>query len=212
MRLSLLLLGSVGFATTLLFACGGSDGDGVADSGPSMATPSDASIDRARLAAPLRPDASCPVVIETPELVPAAHVTEGTEIAYESNPPSSGPHYPVWAHYQEFANPVPRPYSVHSLEHGGIVLSYKCDAPCPQVVEQLRAVRAQIATDPSCDAETRVRVVITPDPLLDVPVAAAAWGWTYKAQCVDAPTLTAFVRDHIAQGPENTCGAGRRAF
>ena len=163
----------------------------------------------ARLDAPFRPDASCPVVIESPELIKGEHVPEGTELSWSSNPPSSGPHYPVWATFQEYAAPVPRAYLVHSMEHGAVLLLYKCDQPCPAIVDELRKVRDAIAPDPLCSDPIRARVIIAPDPLLDVPVAAAAWGWTYKAECVDAPTLTQFARDHYAQGPENTCSPGR---
>lgn len=207
--------------------------------------PSDASIDRERLAEPLRPDASCEVVIETPELLPATHVPEGTVITYNSNPPSSGPHYPIWANFQEYAEPVERPYLVHSLEHGAILLLYKtpcavgiadandaaagdgagsegdadtdaeassdggASGACAPIVEALRKVRDSLPTDPLCDPSIRVRVILAPDPELDVPVAAAAWGWTYKAACVDVPTLEDFARAHYAQGPENICAPGR---
>ena len=41
------------------------------------------------------------------------------------------------------------------------------------------------------------------------PLAAAAWGATYQASCVDRPSLEAFVRDHYAKGPENLCVSGR---
>lgn len=171
--------------------------------------PSDGSLfDRPRLAAPLHPDASCPVTIDTPDLLPSSHQPEGSQLTWSSNPPSSGPHYPIWANFQEFDTAVPLGYLVHSMEHGAVVLFYKCDQPCPAVVDGLRHVRDAITTDPTCSPDIRVRVVIAPDPLLDVPVAAAAWGWTYKAQCVDEPTLIQFTRDHYAQSPENSCAAG----
>jgi hypothetical protein len=165
----------------------------------------------ARVDGPVRLDASCPVFVESPPIVSRNHVPEGTEITWNSNPPSSGDHFGTgWALYKEYDVPVPRGFLVHSLEHGAVALLYKCDAPpCTQVVEALRRVRDAVPTDPLCDATVRVRVIIAPDPLLDVPVAAAAWGWTYKAQCVDEPTLTQFAKDHYAQGHENLCGGGR---
>jgi hypothetical protein len=95
------------------------------------------------------------------------------------------------------------------MEHGAVVMLYKCDPPCPDAVEQLRKIRDSLPSDPMCSANIRVRVVIAPDPLIDVPFAAASWGWTYKAQCVDVPTLTEFAREHIAQSPENICAEGR---
>jgi len=143
----------------------------------------------------------------------AQHVPEGTDITYDSNPPSSGPHYPIWAAYQTYAKPIARGYYVHDMEHGAVVFLYKCDAAdgCPDVVRALRDASNTIDTDPLCvsDGEgVRVRTVITPDPLLDVPVAAAAWGYTYRATCVDPPSLAGFAKAHYAQAPENMCANG----
>jgi hypothetical protein len=58
----------------------------------------------------------------------------------------------------------------------------------------------------------RVRTVITPDPLLDVPVAAAAWGWTYRAQCADLGSLVSFALAHYGQGREQLCTNGTSQF
>ena len=167
-----------------------------------------------RIDGQLRPDASCPVVIESPEVLKGVHHDAGADLAstWNSNPPASGPHYREWAQFQEYPTPVPRGFYLHSMEHGAVVLLYKANAEDPAIVAQLRKVRDALPADPFCDPATRVRVIITPDPLLDVPVAAAAWGWTYKGQCVDVPTLTQFAKDHYAQGPENTCGSGRTTF
>lgn len=203
------LLGSVIAlgAPLAMLACGDDD------SGPGAMTPTDASPDRGRLPAPLRPDASCEVVIDTPEALAGTHVPEGSALAFNSNPPASGPHYPLWADFKEYAAPVPRGYWLHSAEHGAIVLLYKCDgAACAAVLDGLRKVRDALTTDLACDGATRVRVVITPDPDLDVPVAAVGWGWTYKAQCLDLPTLQQFAKDRYAQGPENTCASGKSTF
>jgi hypothetical protein len=200
-------LRSVGFAfLAFVVACGGqtatyTEMPAAADGG---------GIGRPRLAAPLRPKASCEVVIDTPPLVPGSHVVDGTPLTFTSNPPTSGAHYPSWANFEEFGAPIEDGYLVHSLEHGAIALLYKCEgAACTSVVEGLRKVRDALTSDVACDPSIRVRVVIAPYPKLDVPVAAAAWGWTYKAQCVDSPTLTAFAKEHYAQGPENLCAPGR---
>jgi hypothetical protein len=166
-------------------------------------------------------DASCPVEIDEPPLLPASHVPIPSDIQWDSNPPSSGPHYPIWAAYQAYTTPVPRGYYVHDLEHGGIVLLYndKCaDAGCADVVSVVSALQAAsdaIPDDPLCTSAgqgVRVRTVITPDPLIDAPVAAAAWGWVYKARCADLPTLRDFALTHYGHGPETLCGNGTTQF
>ena len=213
----------------LVDACGGTSAS-PADAGqPGI----DAGIDRITLDAPLRLDAGCEVLVDTPPLISSPHIDLGTEVTYSSNPPSSGPHYPVWAAFQEFATPVDRRYYVHDLEHGAVVLLYNCallpgsdggdggdggdaatPSSCETLVQSLRDLMDALPTDPLCDVEAGVRhrIVLTPDPLITVPVAAAAWGWTYRAQCFDRLTLDAFARAHYAQGPENECQNGQTSF
>lgn len=203
----------------LVDACGGTSAS-APDGGHVQ---SDASLDRVTLDASLRPDAACEVLIDTPPLLDSPHVAIGTDVTYSSNPPSSGPHYPVWAAFQEFAAPVDRRYYVHDLEHGAIVLLYNCallpggdaaPSTCDSLVQQLRDLMNALPQDPLCDADVGVRrrVVLTPDPLLTVPVAAAAWGWTYRAQCFDRGTLDAFAHEHYAHAPENECLNGQTSF
>ena len=180
----------------------------------------DASVDVGVDASDAAFDASaCNVRTEDPAVLASPHVSEGTYDAgapagtYDSNPPSSGPHYPIWANFQEFANPVPDGYLVHSEEHGAILLVYKCaDSTCPILPAALRAVRDAFPTDALCDPSIRVRIVLAPRPDNDAPVAAAAWGHVYKADCVDAASLTAWMTAHYAMGPENFCSPGQTTF
>jgi hypothetical protein len=195
--------------------------------------------------------------------LPGVHVPIGSQVEYDSNPPSSGPHYPIWAAFRVYTSPVPRPYYVHDLEHGAVVLVYNCallngggtdagdagnasdasdathatdssdasdasdgssatDASsdagaetCDQVVAALQAASDAIPDDPLCtqlNEGVRVRTVITPDPLLDVPVAAASWGWVYRADCIDLPSLKAFAIAHYGQGTEDFCYNGTTQF
>jgi len=203
---SFALLTCVPLGLAMATACGGSAAIADPDAGPAL----DAAL-RSRIDGPIAISARCEVLVDAPPFVSAEHVPVGTHVNYNSNPPSSGPHYPVWAAFNVFDKPVQREFYVHDLEHGAVVLLYKCDAPsgCPEVVLALKQVSDALPDDPLCNkAPVRVRTVITPDPLLDVPVAAAAWGWTYKAKCVDVPSLTQFAKDHYAKGPEDLCADG----
>lgn len=187
-------------------------------------------LDRARLDEPYHPEAGCLVTIESPPVTDSPHVAIGTDVTYASNPPSSGPHYPIWAAFQEFPDPVDRRYYVHDLEHGAIVLLYNCAAlpdggaaiadggdggtACDALREGLRKAAASIPADPLC-ANTpgvRVRYVMTPDPLITGPIAASGWGFTYNAACVDIPTLIDFANKHYGQGTEPVCANGTTTF
>jgi len=185
----------------VLAACG--DDDAPASSGPAVDPPA-----CQPAPAPVRPAGACNVSITTPPVADSRHVPEGTALSYCTNPPSSGRHYPVWAAFQEYAAPVEAPYLVHSMEHGAVVLFYRCDTGCPDVVAELRRIRDATPKDPAC-RDVNARVILLPSTTIPTRVAAAAWGATYTADCVDAPSLEGFLRERYAKGPEDTCAPGR---
>jgi hypothetical protein len=161
---------------------------------------------------PVQGESECKVVITTGIAVaPAKHVATCTPVKYATNPPSGGDHWRIWAAYKAYTTPVPREMYVHDLEHGAIVLAYRCPSGCPETVAMLDAVRTEAASDPRCltvPGGPQARLVLTPDPLLDAPVAAAAWGATYTATCLDKASLARFVADRYAKGTEDTCAGG----
>jgi hypothetical protein len=55
------------------------------------------------------------------------HVKIGEKIKYNSNPPTSGSHYPEWTKAGIYDAPKQDEYLVHSLEHGYIIISYNCE-------------------------------------------------------------------------------------
>jgi hypothetical protein len=152
----------------------------------------------------------CGGKITTVPLELGAHHDVGTPLTWSSNPPTSGPHWPVWAAWDRAYTTLARAHWVHNLEHGGVVLGYRCDAGCPEIIDQLVAVVGSLPNDPSCVAPLRHRVQVIADPELptDGTVSAVAWGVHYLGSCVDAASLASFYGDHSAQAPENTCGNG----
>ncbi len=180
-------------ALLLCFACGGRAGqlgDGGFDAGPCGAP-----------TLGTNPDAGF------------NHLPIGTTIVYPTNPPAGGDHYPEWAVWGEHAGAVPAPYFVHNEEHGGIILLYNCPRGCPDLVNTLRTFMDNQPTDPLCAQAANgvnARFVLTPDPDLDVPVAAASWGFYYKQaeSCVDVGALDDFIAAHYGQGRESSCAQG----
>jgi len=55
------------------------------------------------------------------------HITDIAEVQYNSNPPTSGSHFPVWAKPGIYNQVISDGYLIHSLEHGYINISYNCD-------------------------------------------------------------------------------------
>lgn len=55
------------------------------------------------------------------------HVNDISDVAYNSNPSTSGNHFPIWAKRGLYDRVISDGYLIHSLEHGYVVLSYNCD-------------------------------------------------------------------------------------
>jgi hypothetical protein len=135
-----------------------------------------------------------------------SHVAEGTSVTYRSNPPASGTHYPVWARYEAHGTTVPRPYWVHNLEHGAIVLLHRPDAPAAAVTALRDTLRA-LPNDPACG---HPRALLTPDPALPRPFAAVAADRTLLGDCVNADAIRQFTLTYRNRAPENVCESGNR--
>ena len=54
------------------------------------------------------------------------HTQDIAGITYNSNPPTSGTHFPVWAKPGVYDRLMSDGYLIHSLEHGYVVISYDC--------------------------------------------------------------------------------------
>jgi Protein of unknown function (DUF3105) len=134
------------------------------------------------------------------------HVTEGSAITYQHNPPASGPHYPVWLRYEEYAAAQPRGYWVHNLEHGAIVFLYRPDAPAA-AVNALRNTFRALPNDPQCG---HPRALMTPDPLMPRPVAVVAADWLLEGETLADQPIRDFVSQHRNRAPENICEGGAR--
>ena len=137
------------------------------------------------------------------------HVDRSTDIEWSNNPPTSGPHFPTWAGWDREYTQLPRGFYVHNAEHGGIILLYRCDAGCPDVVTSLLAAARNMSADSACVGAITKRVIVSSDPLLPdhVQVAAVAWNHAYTASCYDAYVET-FAAEHYARAPENFCNDG----
>jgi hypothetical protein len=134
------------------------------------------------------------------------HVLEGSTITYAHNPPASGPHYPVWLRYEAFSTAMARGYWVHNLEHGGIVMIYRPDAPAA-VIDAMKSAYRNLPDDPLCGQS---RALLTPDPLLNGPVAVVAADFVLSGTCVSTATINQFVTTHRGRGPEQICAGGQR--
>ena len=203
---TVLLLGSWG--------CGSPDGEtSIPDAGSHAdaatdAVSNDTTLGDARGIADAVPsDTACnPVEAEHPS-EGNAHVPLCSPVTFGTNPPSSGSHYPVWADYKTYATTFSRGFWVHSLEHGAVVLTYNCPEGCAAEIAAAQALIDALPPD-TCGAGFR-RIMLLPDPELDVRFAASAWGFTLKARCFDRAAFAAFIEAHTDHAPESVCGGGQ---
>lgn len=72
-------------------------------------------------------DAQKPLPGQTVADLGRDHVNDISKEKYNSNPPTSGPHFPIWAKKGLYDEVLSDGYLIHSLEHGYIVVSYDCD-------------------------------------------------------------------------------------
>lgn len=149
---------------------------------------------------------TCGAVVQQRPIEGALHVPPCSPVSYVSNPPSSGNHYPIWADYKSYDEPVPRGFWVHNLEHGAVVITYNCPGGCAGEVAQAQSLIDSYLDQP-CFTSVGVlrRIVMTPDPKLDVRWAASAWGWTLKASCFEPAVFLQFIYDHYSHAPESEC-------
>lgn len=72
--------------------------------------------------APCLPGTAVPIM-DSPHIDPS----EASAVTYNSNPPTSGPHFPFVAAPGIYSEPVADGLTVHALEHGHVVIDYGPD-------------------------------------------------------------------------------------
>lgn len=124
-----------------------------------------------------------------------AHISiDSVHEPYNSNPPTSGPHYnqparPGFRGDEDIADE----YLVHSLEHGMIWISYQPEVS-PEIVKILKGFGGGL-------------VVVTSRVLNDTDIAVAAWGrldaFDLKDGVLDEERVKDFISRYVNRGPES---------
>jgi hypothetical protein len=124
------------------------------------------------------------------------HIAEGTRspVAYNSTPPTSGPHYGGLARWGIHSEPIPDELLVHNLEDGGVGIWYDCPDGCPELVSQLESVAERYHEG----------ILLAPYPGMDSRIALTAWNRLDRFEEFDEDRLVRFIRafrgaDHHAQ-------------
>jgi hypothetical protein len=114
------------------------------------------------------------------------HVQMEQEVteAYNSDPPTSGPHLPYLAPWGIHREPVAKALQVHNLEDGGVMVQYSCPSGCAELVERLTAIVMQYPE----------QVILAPYPGLKQRIALTAWGRIDAFDDFDEARIQRFIR------------------
>jgi hypothetical protein len=110
---------------------------------------------------------------------------------YNSDPPTSGWHFPQPADWGYYNGELPDELVVHNLEHGGIWISFK-RADDTEVINKLVALSRRY----------RSKVIITLRPKNDSRIAVAAWTHLMKLDQYDEAAIVTFINRFKNRGPE----------
>lgn len=130
---------------------------------------------------------------EAVTIQPAEHIQPGEPIPglYLSNPPVSGWHYGQTAEWGVYDKELVDQNVIHNLEHGGIWISYKPDAP-PELIAKLKEVADRYGR----------KIILAPRAANDSIIALAAWGRLDKFDYFDEARIVKFIKAHKDKGPE----------
>lgn len=144
------------------------------------------------------------------------HVPIGTEVSYNSNPPTSGKHYEEWVRAGVYSEEKDDRNLVHSLEHGYIILHYRC-AIFVDDSQNATSSGQSIATQRSikeCEdgknqlaqiyEKKKHKLIVVPRANLETKFALTAWDYLDKFNDFDEARIEKFIDAHIEQGPEQT--------
>jgi hypothetical protein len=111
------------------------------------------------------------------------HIQTATDphVAYNSDPPTSGPHLPYIAPWGVHTRPIPIELQVHNLEDGGVVVQYNCD--CPDVADKLRSIVRKYDK----------YVLLAPYPTMNSRIALTAWTRLDRFDVFDEKRIVRFI-------------------
>ncbi|UIO99656.1 DUF3105 domain-containing protein [Halobaculum sp. CBA1158] len=126
------------------------------------------------------------------------HVERGTDIEYDTRPPTSGPHYSGVVNAGFYEEPQAMGDVVHTLEHGAVVAYYAPDALTEEAESSLTEW-ANTYTD------TWQSFVAMPYPYDDPEASYALTAWRHRLRMdeYDEDVVRAFAAEYIGRGPEN---------
>jgi len=128
--------------------------------------------------------------VEEFEIEGRDHVDSSVDVNYQTNPPTSGDHLAEAENWGIYQKEIDDKAAVHSMEHGGIWISYKdiSDEEI-EILEGLGKKNSQ-------------STVVSPRSNNDSQIVIASWGRMMKLDQADAPLIQKYINKYKNQSPE----------
>ncbi len=138
------------------------------------------------------------------------HVPAGSLATPSANLATSGDHYDDWTKAGVYDTPQDDGNLIHSLEHGYVVISYKCfttqnksgeSSPsaqndnCDQRKNQLKQI---------FEKKGKRKLIVVPRPQMNTKITLSAWNYIDKLDNFDEKKIVDFIDTYRDQGPEKT--------
>ena len=125
----------------------------------------------------------------------ATHVQEGTHVTYQSNPPTSGNHWPIPLRDGIYDTEKPDGAVIHSLEHGRVWITYRPDIGKEAIDVLKNALKRQSG------------IIVSPRGANETDIALAAWTRldTFELSedgSLDTKRILDFIQRYRNKGPE----------
>ena len=118
------------------------------------------------------------------------HVSAGTNVDYETNPPTSGDHLAEAKSWGVYNTEIDDKAGVHGLEHGGIWISYKdVDYETIKVLENIGKSNPQ-------------SVIVSPRQANNDKIVVSSWGKMMELEVVDKALIQKYINTYKNQSPE----------
>lgn len=121
------------------------------------------------------------------------HISQQEHHTYNSNPPTSGPHFPNVAEWGVYQQEIPDEMLLHNLEHGGVWISYKPGIP-EDIKKKLEGFYEKYGR----------KIIVVPRSKNDADIALAAWSRLDKFNVSDfsEERVDKFIKAFRNKGPE----------
>jgi len=142
--------------------------------------------------------------VNVPVMASAQHIEIGEQHEpYNSDPPTSGPHYAQPAEAGFYEEALPDEQLVHNLEHGYVVIWYNCtgleETACESFKEKIRGVMNQAG---GVGISSSTKLIAVPRLSLPGTIAATTWGRLYQPETFDPDELLVFIKEFRNKAPE----------